>query len=109
MTFGSSGWKGLNQMPIMVGCAEIGVVRASVAAAANRSGVLLGIVSPDAAIGSDALAFDRLGQLLDAVADPVDIRVDRLGLAISVQRVRLIVVLLQDRTELGECHEVLWL
>src|SRR4029079_6628710 len=79
------------------------------AAAANRNEVLLGISSPGAALKSrsDALTFNRLGQLFDAIFDPINVRIDRLGLAIGIERVRLVLIFLEDGAQLCERDKIL--
>src|SRR4029077_17782929 len=81
ITLGSSGWKGLNQIPTNVGSAAEGETKPHSATAAKRGGIFLRISAWR--FSSDTLTFDGFGEFADAIFHAVDERVDRLRLAIS--------------------------
>src|SRR5205807_4047720 len=56
---------------------------------------------------SDTLAFNGLGELADAILHAVDEWIDRLGLPIGIQGVRLVVVFFEYGTEFGQRSEIL--
>src|SRR6185295_9799992 len=56
---------------------------------------------------SNPLSLDVLGKLTNPVIEPVDERIERLGLAIRFKRMRLVVEFLENLTELSHGDEVL--
>src|ERR1700681_992722 len=88
ITLGSSGWKGLYQMPTSVGSASDGIAEPQKMTAAERKGIFLRILRWR--FSSDTLTFHGLGEIADAVLHAVYERIDRLRLPISIQCVWLV-------------------
>src|SRR5437763_3065863 len=91
-------------MPTSVGSATDGIAEPQKITAAQRR-VFLRI--PRWRFSSDTLTFNGLGELADAILHAVDEWIDRLGLPIGIQGVRLVVVFFEYGTEFGQRSEIL--